>query len=259
MTWIVGTVPPFGYSILASDIRVSWANGTERDCLQKIYALHDDFMGGFAGSVLLGFKTLGAIAEQLPSKQHLGPPLIAKNWIPRLARRVFRNASPEDRRLGCQIIVAAVHPTQTLGDVSWPRTYVWTFSHPNFQPREARIGEVVGIGSGSAVPSYSDALRGACDPSFIYQMAPSGAGMLANLVARAMHKAVARIPTNGVSPFMQMGIVTRGQTLVGDFRSSEYRPDGAQIDIRPPPVAQSYHEFSEYCRRQTLTASCAVC
>src|SRR6266704_3650612 len=124
MTWIVGTVPPFGYSILVSDTCVSWSNGTEKACLQKIHKVGDDFLCGFAGSVKIGFVLLDALATQLPRKQVRTPTVLARDWIPSLASRVFRAAPEPERKLGCQIIVAAVHPTENLGDAPWPRTYV---------------------------------------------------------------------------------------------------------------------------------------
>ena len=139
MTWIVGTVPPFGYSILVSDTCVSWSNGTEKACLQKIHKVGDDFLCGFAGSVKIGFVLLDALATQLPRKQVRTPTVLARDWIPSLASRVFRAAPEPERKLGCQITVAAVHPTENLGDAPWLRTYVWTFSYPQtFLSRLAR-------------------------------------------------------------------------------------------------------------------------
>jgi hypothetical protein len=259
MTWIVGTVPPFGYSILASDIRVRWPDGTEKDCLQKIYSMGENFMGGFAGSVLIGFTTLGMIAEQLPSKRRNSPSDLAQKWIPKLVRRVFRSAPRDEQRLGCQIVVAAAHPTQTLGDVPWPRTYVWTFSCPEFRPCEAKFGEVLGIGCGSVVPSYKEALRNACNPSFFFQSAPAGQEILASVVARAMHKAVTHTPVGGVSPFIQIGLLTRGQAVVLNPNFREFHADGRKIEIQVPTVATSFEEFRKYCQHGALNASGVVC
>src|SRR5437879_1000632 len=74
---------------------------------------------------------LASKCGHLPSSLAIG--------IPSLASRVFRAAPEPERKLGCQIIVAAVHPTENLGDAPWPRTYVWTFSYPQtFLSRLAR-------------------------------------------------------------------------------------------------------------------------
>src|ERR1019366_6594510 len=99
MTWIVGTVPPFGYSILVSDICVSWADGTERDCLQKIHKVGDDLLCGFAGSVRIGFGLLEALSIQLPPKQRRTPSVLVRDWIPSLARHVFRDSHESERKL----------------------------------------------------------------------------------------------------------------------------------------------------------------
>src|SRR6266567_2360656 len=115
MTWIVGTVPPFGYSILVSDIRVSWTDGIERHCLQKVHKVGEDFLCGFAGSVRIGFVLLDALATQLPRKQQRTPSVLAHDWIPSLARRIFCAAPDQERKLGCQLIAAAAHPTDNLG------------------------------------------------------------------------------------------------------------------------------------------------
>lgn len=36
MTWAVGATSIFGSAFVASDIQVSWPNGFQRDCLQKV-------------------------------------------------------------------------------------------------------------------------------------------------------------------------------------------------------------------------------
>src|SRR2546425_5431979 len=176
MTWIVGTVPPFGYSILISDIRVSWPDGTERDCLQKIHKVGDDFLCGFAGSVRLGFVLLDALATQLPRRQPRTPSVLARDWISSLASRVFRAAPEPERKLGCQLIIAAVHPTENLGDAPWPRTYIWTFSHPGFAPQPCGPDAAVGIGNGSVVTAYTAALREARGNFFFLQLITHGEG-----------------------------------------------------------------------------------
>jgi hypothetical protein len=200
MTWIVGTVPPFGYSILVSDVAVSWPDGTERDCLQKVHKVGDDFLCGFAGSVSLGFRALSTIAEQLPTKQRRTPLVLASDWIPSLARWIFQAAPPEQRRLGCQLIVAAADPTKNLGDAPWPRTYVWTFDQrTNFIPKECGPNEAIGIGSGSDVASYATALGEARRSSSFMKLITHGEGVQAQYLARTMHHAVLKAPKGGAA------------------------------------------------------------
>lgn len=260
MTWIVGTVPPFGYSILVSDVRVSWGDGTERDCLQKIHKVGDDFLCGFAGSVKIGFALLNALAEQLPSKQHRPPPVLAHDWIPTLARRIFQAAPAEEKKLGCQLIIAAAHPTENLGDVPWSRTYVWTFSQRNhFEPEACGADDAVGIGSGSDVSTYTTALHDARRAPFFLQLIMHGEGAQAEYIANTMHQSALKNPKAGVSSFYQMGIVTRGQARLGDYGYTRLEADGTKREVRVPSVAQTYKTFQDFCRTEKLNATCAVC
>jgi hypothetical protein len=260
MTWIVGTVPPFGYSILVSDIQVSWLDGTQRDCLQKIHKVGDDFLCGFAGSVRLGFEFLRTIAEQLPTRLRGTPPLLVSDWIPSLARWVFRAAAPEERRLGCQLIIAAAHPSENLGDVPWPRTYVWTLDQRNnFDAKACGPDEAVGIGSGSVVSTYTTALRDARRNSIFLKLITHGEGAQTTYLARTMHKSVLKDPKPGVSRFFQMGILTRGRAWLGGYSYTHFDQNGAETQVRVPPVAQSYGAFQDFCKSEKLSAAGAVC
>jgi hypothetical protein len=49
------------YSIGISDIRVTLGDGSEYDCLQKIYPVTNSIAMGFAGSMQIGFMMAGAI------------------------------------------------------------------------------------------------------------------------------------------------------------------------------------------------------
>jgi hypothetical protein len=238
---------------------VSWADGTERDCLQKIYKAGDDFLCGFAGSVKLGFVLLDMLAAQLPSKQQQTPLFLANNWIPSLGRRVFQSAPETEKKLGCQLIVAAVHPTENLGDAPWPRTYVWTFTYPDFNPVQCGANEVVGIGNGSAVSTYATALREArCNSSFL-KLITHGEVAQAQFLASTMHETVCKTATKGVSPFMQMGILTRGKALLGNYNFTRFQADGSTTKVRVPPVAQDYKTFLDFCRTGNFGSSPAVC
>jgi hypothetical protein len=259
MTWIVGTVPPFGYSILVSDIHVSWTDGTERDCLQKIHMVGDDLICGFAGSVRVGFVLLDALAKQLPRKQHRTPSVFTHDWIPSLASHVFRAAREPERKLGCQLIVAAVHPTENLGDAPWPRTYIWTFSHPDFAPQPCGPDAAVGIEIGSVVSAYTAALREARNNFFFLQLITHGEGAQAQSLARCMHESVLKKPTAGVSRFFQIGIVTRGRALLGHHSYTRIEQEGKTKSVRVPHVALTYKAFQDYCSTRNLNATCAVC
>lgn len=259
MTWIVGTVPPFGYSILISDICVSWSDGTEHACLQKIHKVGADFLCGFAGSVRIGFILLDALARQLPRKQHRTPSILAHDWIPSLARRVFRAAPEQEQKLGCQLIIAAVHPTENMGDVPWPRTYVWTFGYPEFIPADCRADDAVGIGNGSFVSVYTEAVREARRDSFFLKLIIHGEVAQGQYLAKTMHEAVQQTPQAGVSTHFQMGIVTRGRALLGNYDYTRFQQDGTTTQVHVPPVAQTYKAFQVFCKTAKISSTCAVC
>jgi hypothetical protein len=65
MTWIVGAAPPIGYAVGISDIRVTFSDASERDCLQKIYPISPFIAAGFAGSVRIGFAIVDTLRLQL--------------------------------------------------------------------------------------------------------------------------------------------------------------------------------------------------
>ena len=56
MTWVVGMPTMFGYGIGISDVRITLADGSERDCLQKIYPVGRFLAMGLAGFVPIGVR-----------------------------------------------------------------------------------------------------------------------------------------------------------------------------------------------------------
>ena len=135
MTWIVGKLTPFGLGIVASDIRVTLANQTEIDCLQKIYPVGGGILAGFAGSVKIGFFLLQAFANEsakLPQDQAWNLNVISNTWWPRVARRIFSQADENEQRLRSQIILLGTHPDKNQGP--FPQIEMFTFSSPDFRP-----------------------------------------------------------------------------------------------------------------------------
>ena len=63
MTWVLGANTEFGSVLMASDIRIT-LRGCEYDCLQKVYPLGFNIVGGFSGSVTIGMDTLAFLSAQ---------------------------------------------------------------------------------------------------------------------------------------------------------------------------------------------------
>lgn len=68
MTWVLGASSLFGYGVMLSDVQVSV--GEKRfDILQKAYPLSNYILGGFAGSVQIGFMFLQSLSNIFCSAQ----------------------------------------------------------------------------------------------------------------------------------------------------------------------------------------------
>src|ERR1700682_5093850 len=91
MTWIVGTPTLFGYGIGISDVRVTLADGSEHDCLQKIYPVGRFVAMGFAGSVRIGFAMADVLSELLyhEDESRAWDPNAIGSWWPEDARKAF--------------------------------------------------------------------------------------------------------------------------------------------------------------------------
>lgn len=70
MTWIVGTNSPFGHAVLSSDIYVTFTEKLTgkknyKDCVQKVYPLGRFIVGGFSGSIRIGFEIINFLNADL--------------------------------------------------------------------------------------------------------------------------------------------------------------------------------------------------
>jgi len=263
MTWIVGTALPFGYSVLVSDICVTYIDNTgERryiDCLQKIYPIGRFVIGGFSGSVEIGFRLLGVLSKELsnvPNDSAWDVDLISNTWWPRLAKRIFKNSDSSERTLGSEIILASVHPTKNRGDAPWPWSDVHAFSAPNFTPRKANTMEVLAIGSGSTVSVYMDNLRKLCEDFDFMKAAMLGKTGQADVLTNFIDTLVKETPQKGISSLFQIGIVMKGLCEIRDFEYTEYSRNGEKKIKFPSNIARRYPEFKNLLKRNFKSAIC---
>jgi hypothetical protein len=155
MTWIVGMPTMWGYSIGISDIRVTLTDGSERDCLQKIYPIAQSISLGFAGSVYIGFQMIGVMRKWLYCDQtdHAWKPLETADLWPDIARDVFAAAPPEEQAGQCALLMLSADPDTPPTEFG-ARTYVHTFRSPQFAPVRSETHKPVGIGSGTEVAEF---------------------------------------------------------------------------------------------------------
>lgn len=244
MTWVIGCSGLFGYAVGLSDIRVTLQDGTEKDCLQKIYKIGDQIVLGFAGSVEIGFGIIGQIAAALPPPPKKGltliPQAIAED-LPMGIRKLFRSFPENEQRLGSQLILLSAHPTENDGAAPWARGYVYRFSSPDFQPQMAGPSEIVSIGSGSTVEAYKNALR-ALQSDFEhlkfqqYHRDGAALGMMVSISAE-----LKKLPVKGISQHLHICVVSRDGIRIG--KNDTLVNDAPGVSFKMPPVATSLEEL----------------
>lgn len=266
MTWIIGSAGLFGSAILVSDICVTFSNkdGAKQcvDCLQKIYPLGPFVIGGFAGSVRIGFDILEILQREFAN----GPPdaaldinIAAHTWLTRVIRRAFCSAPECEQKLGSSIILASAHPTRDRGDAPWPWTDIHIFSTPNFEPVAAAPLELVSIGSSNAVSVYMDAVRALkTDPGFL-RASMNNDDEQASLLAHMVSKVLDKGPVPGISTMFQCGVVTRGKYTIYSHEYTEHQSDGRKIAHAFPRIARGKMEFETLSRTLSCSAESAEC
>ena len=143
----------FGYGIGISDVRITLADGSERDCLQKIYPVGRFLAMGFAGSVRIGFAMIDAISGYLKTDDESGmwDPLAVANWWSVDAREIFKKFPPEERAGQCHLMMVSSFPNTERRDAPWPRSFVHIFKSPEFEAVSIPARKVGAIGCGTAV------------------------------------------------------------------------------------------------------------
>ena len=262
MTWIVGTPTLFGYAILVSDIQVTFASNDKTqyfDCLQKIYPVSKSILGGFAGSVRIGFRLLEFIrrsSQGAPENMDWSLDVIANTWLPRCFRRIFRFSEPEEKALGSRILLAGAHPWRNNGP--WPHTSVYRFASPNFEPTRANYRQVLAIGSpdGRYMAGITHLVS-----DFVFMHASVGGEFgPSSMLAHYLMSEVEEAPFPGVSAVFQVGIANRGRVAIDNFIEEKFTADGQKKD-RPgfPRIASTYGEFIQFCESAGLAAGTSLC
>lgn len=266
MTWIVGKNTFFGHAILASDICVTFTSGTGEkshvDCLQKVYPLGRFVVGGFSGSVRIGFSLLGDFQRELstsPPDEAWNINIIANTWLPRVAKKIFKLSPQIEQHVGSSIIIAAAHPTKNRGDAPWPWTDIYKFSSPEFEPEHARQDEAIAIGSGSALTEHMDKVIEACNSSTFHQMILGGEIAQARFVAEILEKTMQEVPSKGISDKFQVVLVNRGKVIIFNHEYDKVTDKGLEPVVRFPKIAKNYEQFIDLTIKLNGRADSAWC
>lgn len=262
MTWIVGAAAALGYAVGISDVRVTFADGSERDCLQKIYPIGPFIAAGFAGSVRIGFAMLESLAFQLkdlPDSAAWFPEDVATEFT-EFAKQVFLASEPREQALHSHLMLLGAHPHEDVGIPGYARCFVHVLKSPDFLPQLARTGEVVSIGSGSGVARYQEVLDGfSSNIVSLLQGEMAGPGMGALPLAMVVQKTVEKNPIPGISSHAHICLVRRGVVNVFPNDETRYPPTGEIIEIKMPPVATSWDEFVRMSSADGHTSHGATC
>src|SRR5688572_5440446 len=120
MTWVIGACPPLGaYAITVSDIQVTLPGDRTFNLVRKAYPVGPHLIGGFAGSVCIGFELRRSIGGFLqvrrgaPKNFAWPPAWVAENWA-RIARNVFEKANEAQRKDGSQFLLAGPDPVEDV-------------------------------------------------------------------------------------------------------------------------------------------------
>lgn len=285
MTWVVGTAVPFGYGLGISDIRVTLADGSERDCLQKIYPVGQFIAGAFAGSVRIGFAMLHRLSQLLNhvDKYLAWDPKAVAEWWPSDAIEVFQRFPDSERDLQAQIMIIGAHPTENNGDAPWPKCYVFKFQSPSFEPVQASGTELIAIGCGAAVEPCRQAIEPlSSDPHAMFQIwqgEVNNPGGAATMLGFNLTTVLKRTQPRGISSHLHYCWVYRGRIViktndhttfgpwtrldsgVGDpnkpsrpSRMPEDNEPGAAY-FRMPKIASSLKELEELLRAEGVSTS----
>ena len=144
-----------------SDICVTLRDGTEIDCLQKIYPVGRYIAAAFAGDVETGFEMIDALRRMADLKDErlsCNPHSISGEWPP-VARQIFAQAPTENQENTCATMVISAHPQEHTGNPAHPRSHVHIFRSPNFEAEAVAVHKLGSIGSGSQFGPFRDAIE----------------------------------------------------------------------------------------------------
>jgi hypothetical protein len=267
MTWVIGTSSMFGYGVVISDVQVRLQSGETRDMLLKAYPVANGIVGGFAGSVRIGFSLMENLREflQIPeafASSHAWDPIwVAKNWQ-KSAERVFQMHSPIEQTLGARVLLVGISPTEHRGNPAWRNVYMVRFASPEFKPGIMnRPFAACSIGSGAGVTEYKRALKQLTRMQSGFQKAEIGRDFgWADALCFQLSRVATDRPKEGVSRHFNVIAFRHGEMLRRNSDHLTHGPDGTEpIETVMPRLADSYAAFNEMVAAAGLDGAGAVC
>jgi hypothetical protein len=251
MTWVIGRAGPFGHAIGLSDIRVTLSDGSEHDCLRKIYKVGNQLALGFAGSVAIGLEAVAqmAVALRRPTDEDRWDPLYVAETLPGGMRELFEAFPDEEKALDCHLMLLSAHPMRNDGPAPWAKCFVHRFYSPEFDPIPTSGADIVSIGSGAGIEPYTDALRQLGHDMDMFKLEvgfPGGSGIgLMSSVSSLLQ----RNPASGISRYLHISLVGRDSVRIGD--NGSLISGGADTPGGMPEVATSLEQLRRLIRDVT--------
>lgn len=251
-----------GYAITVSDIQITLPDGRAFDIVRKTFPIGEGIIGGFAGSVYVGFQLLSSLSGFL-RETSLGadPSSVAKQWAP-IARKVFDRCPDNQQGLGSEFIIVGPHPEEDLGIPARAMPYLCSFSAPYFEPDITRGGNsAISIGRGAIIPEYVEAIKDLLDPhgnkAGSLRLEIGNTGGWASGINTAISLLLERHPAEGISSHVHTHLAAREGWKV--MTSSRRMNVGTREEtrIKMPPVAQSWAELMSMAERLDIDAATA--
>jgi hypothetical protein len=257
VTWVVGRTVMVGYALGLSDIRVTLSDGSERDCVRKIYPVGRMIALGFAGSVAIGFAMVDRLAALLrDAAPGMGwDPAAVAEWWPADAREVFERCPQAEQELSCHLMMLGTHPNQDNGPFA--QSYVYRFTSPDFHAERAQAEQVVSIGSGAAISRYVAAIAELSDNYDLLRLEAAGPRGVALGTMSSLTRLIEDHPTAGISQHLHVCVVHRDRIELGPNDQRYFAHP--ERDLVMPPVANSLAELTELLTKAGLSSAGARC
>lgn len=264
MTWVVGATSQ-SRGVLVSDVRVTFADGSRADILQKSFLIANYLAAGFAGSVRIGFDLISGLRSLIPEDGIIGrhacdPFEVATVWAPQ-TQEIFSAAPSQERKNGASMLIVGASPMEHLGAPQFPRMYLIRMVAPQFIPRFFNQGlPMTSIGSGSRVTEYKAALRPLFrNSSGIVKAHMTGIHGWAETLGFSITSLVRESQTSEFSESLHITGVTLGDMVQVNNNTTIYPRVGSPLVLRMPPVAGSWAEFDAMaatCNKLSGSATC---
>jgi hypothetical protein len=226
MTWVIA-LNGGGYVSMVSDIQVSWQDPAtyewqHADVVRKSFVLSPCLALGFAGSVLLGFRSLELAHDILRDDRLANRP---DEFATALAMSLAKNVTPTDlmNYRGLALLVAGICPRGLDDETSFEQAFVAKLDHRNgFNVEQCRVMRVMGVGSGQQL--YKEHFDRLNDRQFLWQGQEDAFPIPAIKFAYCTYQTLANRPASSVSRHMHFTFLSW----------QEYGPEVRQYSLDPP-------------------------